>query len=72
MTAIGDKVICGKRGGPTFVKTLRVDPIFLKCPPGTQLCSEMTDPSASVCMTPNSLANCPIIDLVIEKSETLA
>ena len=32
MINVGDKVICGKRGGPTFIESTRVDPSTFECP----------------------------------------
>ena len=65
MTTIGGAIICGKRGGPTFTETKRVDNFSLKCPPGTELCSDATSPTNSICIAPESKSDCPIIDLVI-------
>ena len=50
MTADAGIVICGKRGGPTFVETVRVDPISLKCPEDFTPCSALTPPSETVCV----------------------
>ena len=47
--------LCGKRGGPTFLETVKVDPETLKCPEGTILCSEASDATEAVCMEPDKI-----------------
>lgn len=65
MTADGGIVICGKRGGPNFIETVRVNPGSLKCPKGFTPCSELTPPSETVCVEidADKESKCPIIDL---------
>ena len=50
MTAIGDHIPCAKRGGPTFVETIRVDKDTFKCPEPYQPCSNLTTPDETVCV----------------------
>ena len=66
MTSISGKISCAKRGGPTFLETVRVDPITLKCPEGLVPCSLYTDATDTVCMEPNLVqTECPIIDVFV-------
>ena len=39
MTWIADVLPCGKRGGPNFIETVRVDKNTLRCPTGLEPCS---------------------------------
>lgn len=50
MTAIGDHIPCGKRGGPTFVESIRVDKNTFKCPEPYQPCSNLTTPDETICV----------------------
>ena len=66
MTAINGMVACGKRGGPTFLETVRVDSVLMTCPEGYEPCSVETSPSETICMPLGSdMSECPILDLVI-------
>ena len=66
MTSIDGMVACGKRGGPNFVDTVRVDPVTLKCPGGYEPCSYETNPSETVCLSKKiDKSQCPILDIVI-------
>ena len=59
-------IICGKRGGPSFIEMKRVNPITLTCPRGFIPCSTETKATETVCLTPEQVpAECPIIDLVL-------
>ena len=42
MTAITGFTACAKRGGPTFLETVRVDPVSRICPRGYVKCSPNT------------------------------
>ena len=65
MTIIAGMILCGKRGGPTFLETFEVDPETLKCPEGTVLCSDASDATEAVCMERQNLDQCPILDIVV-------
>ena len=40
MTSLSGMTACGRRGGPNFVETVRVDPYTLECPQGLEPCSD--------------------------------
>ena len=64
MTSISEKISCAKRGGPTYIETVRVDPVSLKCPNGTYPCSRITSATDTVCMEKEKHeSDCPIIDV---------
>ena len=67
MTSLNGKTICGKRGGPNFIKTQRVDPNTASCPEGTIPCSEYSDATDTVCMSQSNIYKdfCPILDIVL-------
>ena len=68
MTSIYDMVACGKRGGPTYLETVRVDTVTLSCPQGYVPCSEFTIPSDTICIEPErKRLDCPIIDMFLVK-----
>ena len=50
MNRIVDKLPCGKRGGPNFLETVRVDKGTLRCPSGYMPCSIYTNPTDTICI----------------------
>ena len=70
MTSLSGMTACGRRGGPNFVETVRVDPYTLECPQGLEPCSEFTNANDTVCMEPYKKEyECPIIDLFVIKDD---
>ena len=72
MTSISDKTACGKRGGPTFLETRRVDPETGECPHPLVRCSPITNATDTVCVNEYEREyECPIIDIfVIHENNT--
>ena len=71
MTSLSGMTACGKRGGPNFVETVRVDPYTFECPQGLEPCSKFTNANDTVCMEPYKKEyECPIIDLFVIKDDT--
>ena len=71
MTAIGEVIVCGKRGGPSFLNTIRVNPQTFECPIGYEPCSKATSPSETVCWpVGESKENCPIVDILVIETES--
>ena len=64
MTETYGKIICGKRGGPTFLETVRVEKKTRKCPENYVACSRFTGLTETVCIEPDKIDDCPIIDLL--------
>ena len=63
-------LVCGKRGGPSFVQTVRVNPLYYKCPDGYERCSPHTSHSETICMPyENNKRDCPIIDMLVIAAE---
>lgn len=59
-------VVCGKRGGPNFIDSVRIGSGENRCPEGLQPCSKQTQISETICMEPEKIpAECPILDLVL-------
>ena len=50
MTSITGKIACGKRGGPTFLESIRVDPETEECPRTYVPCSAITEADDTVCV----------------------
>jgi hypothetical protein len=50
MTSFIGKVACAKRGGPTFLETVRVDPETKECPEDLVACSDYTTAENTVCV----------------------
>ena len=71
MTNIAGMTLCAKRGGPSFIETIRVDTSTLKCPEGTVPCSQKSDASNTVCMAPSELEQCPILDIMVIYSQDI-
>ena len=66
MTVISDNIACAKRGGPSFLETVRVDPNTLKCPRNYVPCSMYTLATDTVCVKEYEAEfECPIIDLFV-------
>ena len=66
MTSISGMTACGKRGGPTLIETVRVDPEKMTCPDGYSPCSEETAATETVCWLENeSKRECPILDIKV-------
>lgn len=64
MTAIGDHIPCGKRGGQNFVNTMRVEEDTLKCFEPYVPCSHLTTPEETVCVEElKKEIECPILDI---------
>ena len=73
MTVDSGMIVCGKRGGPTFMETVRVDPTTKECPRGLVPCSDKTPPSETVCVKEYEREfECPIIDIYILKEHEKA
>ena len=53
MTNIAGMIACGKRGGPTFMNTIRVDPVTKECPQDTIPCSPYSDNTSTICIDPD-------------------
>lgn len=65
-------IACGKRGGPNFLETIRVDLMTKKCPDDLTPCSNFTAPDDTVCVKPYSVRfECPIIDVYIASEAEL-
>ena len=64
MTVTTGKIICGKRGGPTFLETVRVEKKTRKCPEGYVACSRFTGLTETICIEPDKIDDCPIIDFL--------
>ena len=64
MTVTNNMIICGKRGGPTFLETVRVEKKTRKCPENYVACSRFTGLTETVCIEPHKLDDCPIIDIL--------
>ena len=72
MINIHGMVACGKRGGPTYLETVRVDTVTLSCPRGYVPCSEFTIPSDTICIEPErKKPDCPIIDMFLVKESAM-
>jgi len=72
LTAISGKVACAKRGGPTFLETVRVDLETQECPRTYVPCSTYTTATDTVCVKEYEKDfECPIIDLFIVKDEEI-
>ena len=70
MTSIGGMTACGKRGGPSFIDTVRVDAETFDCPAGYEPCSKETTASETICWPlSESKADCPIIDILVISTE---
>lgn len=66
MTAISGKIACGKRGGPNFLETVRVDSVTNECPYPLVPCSKITNATDTVCVKEYERDyECPIIDLFV-------
>ena len=66
MTSISDRKACAKRGGPTFLETVRVSPDTGYCPRGYVPCSAYTSLTDTVCVKEYEKEHeCPIIDLFV-------
>lgn len=66
MTAIHDMIPCARRGGPTFVETIKVDQVTLKCAEEFVPCSTITKPAETVCVREEDKAtHCPILDIYV-------
>ena len=66
MTKVVDVLPCGKRGGPNFINTVRVDPRTFKCPEGLEPCSFFTNPTDTICMKfEDKATQCPILDIFV-------
>ena len=66
MTQISGKSACGKRGGPTFLDTVRVDPVTLECPFPLVPCSKITNATDTICVKEYEREyECPIIDVFV-------
>ena len=73
MTSITGFTACAKRGGPTFLETVRVDPRTRVCPRGYVPCSTNTDRSDTVCVRDYEKEHeCPIIDIVVIHENNIA
>ena len=72
MTSLSGKVACAKRGGPTFLETVRVDPASNECPRGYEPCSPYTSANDTVCVEPYKKEHeCPIIDLMVVQDTSI-
>ena len=66
MTSVSGVVACGKRGGTSFLDTVRVDEESRECPNGMVPCSDQTQPSETVCVDPDKIEEqCPILDFFV-------
>jgi len=68
MTDFMSKVACAKRGGPSFLETVRVDPESKECPEDFVPCSDYTTADNTVCVKEKkneaeTYSECPIIDI---------
>ena len=50
MTIDSGMISCGKRGGPTFLETVRVDPMTKECPRGLVPCNYNSPADETVCV----------------------
>ena len=72
MTIDSGMIVCGKRGGPTFMETSRVDPITKQCSRGLVPCSKTSPPRETVCVKEYEREfECPILDLFIVKESNI-
>ena len=71
MTNIAGMTACGKRGGPNFLETIRVDSQTKRCPRGTVPCSNYSDSTDTVCVEKDMTDECPIIDILVIYSESM-
>ena len=72
MTVDSGMVVCGKRGGPTFIETNRVDPVTKLCARGLVPCSHTSPPGETVCVKEYEKEfECPILDLFIVKESNI-
>ena len=62
MHTFDDNIICGKRGGNSFVNATRPDYNTKKCPTGTAPCSNFTSLENTICYDTSMSRNssCPI------------
>lgn len=66
MTSISGKIACGKRGGPTFLDSVRVDPVTMECPYPLVPCSKITNATDTICVREYEREyECPIIDVFV-------
>ena len=66
MTSLTERIACAKRGGPTFLETIRADPGTGDCPRNYVPCSNYTGPTDTVCVREyEKQFECPIIDLFV-------
>ena len=73
MTALSaDGLICAKRGGPSFIDTIRVEPVTQKCPKGHVPCSPHSSASETVCIAQGQEYDCPIIDLLFIQEDMVS
>lgn len=67
MTKIINVLPCGKRGGTSFINSVRVDPETLKCPQGLEPCSYFTKATDTICVKfEDKESECPILDVFFD------
>jgi hypothetical protein len=72
MTSITGKIACAKRGGPTFLETIRVDPDTEECPRTYVACSPITSADDTVCVKEYEVEfECPIIDMTVIQERSI-
>ena len=73
MTNDKGTVICGVRGGPTFLETVRPDFDTRECPKELIPCSSFTSVDDTVCINPEDVANfkCPIVEILLASEDEL-
>lgn len=71
MHSFGGNMICGKRGGKSFLNATRPNRRN-QCPAGSLPCSNYTDAQHTVCYSQSSPrnSNCPITAFEFSKKET--
>ena len=74
MTQLNGMILCGKRGGKSFINQTRVRPYKRTCANGLLPCSFHTSQTDTICVAPERKAeDCPILDIAFitkEKSST--
>lgn len=63
MTKIYGVSFCARRGGSTFLDTVRVDPQVNSCPGDLKPCTQDTRATETTCVS--DLADCPILDIMV-------
>ena len=72
MTIDSGMISCGKRGGPTFLETVRVDPLTRECPRGLVPCNYNSPADETVCVKEYEWEfECPIVDILLVHEDNI-